>query len=150
MHTLNLSLGGVYSSFMDLSLDNVVQSVNGNVSFPMRTTRYHENMAVCVLCTFLTKNEMNLVDTQVTGQHLLHPLESSSDKRLDVTVYDLSRTKVVLLVEVHSSLMWIKSIHDATDLLRLLCHKDVNFDQLTVFTLPKCGVQRDAVKTTVT
>ena len=69
---------------MDLSLDDLVQSVNGNVSFPMRTTRYHEKMAACALRAFFSKSEMNLevvVDTQVPGQHLLHPLESSSDKR---------------------------------------------------------------------
>ena len=43
-----------------------------------------KKMAVCALCAFFNKSEMNLevvVDTQVPGQHLLHPLESSSDKR---------------------------------------------------------------------
>ena len=43
-----------------------------------------------------------------------------------------------------------KSIQGAANLLRLLRYKDVNFDQLTVFALPKCGVQRCAVKITVT
>ena len=43
-----------------------------------------------------------------------------------------------------------KLIQGATDLLRLLRYKDANFDRLTVFALPKCGVQRCAVKITVT
>ena len=45
-------------------------------------------------------NLLVVVDSQVPGQILLHPLETSSDKRPDVTVYDSSYTKVVLLVEV--------------------------------------------------
>jgi len=67
------------------SLDDVVQSVNV----------FHQNKM----------NLLVVVDSQVPGQILLHPLETSSDKRPDVTVYDSSYTKVVLLVEVQSSLM---------------------------------------------
>ena len=50
-------------------------------------------------------NLLVVVDSQMPGQILLHPLETSSDKRPDVAVYDSSYTKlnVVLLVEVQSS-----------------------------------------------
>ena len=45
-------------------------------------------------------NLLVVVDSQMPGQILLHPLETSSDKRPDVAVNDSSYTKVVLLVEV--------------------------------------------------
>ena len=141
----------------EFSLDDVISSVN--IPSPVRTrqtTRYHENIVAFAMRAFFTTNKMNLqvvVDSQVPGQTYLHPIETSSDKRPDVTVYDSSCQKVVLLVEVQSSPMREvvnKSIQGAADLLRLLCCKDVDFDQFSVFALPKCGVRRCAVKITVT
>ena len=61
-----------------LSLDDVVQSVNGNRPIPMpTTTRYHENMAACALRAFFTENHLNFevaVDTEAPGQNLLYPI----------------------------------------------------------------------------
>jgi len=91
----------------DFSLDDVISSVN--IPSPVRTrqtTRYHKNSAAFALRAFFTTNKMNLqvvVDSQVPGQTYLHSIETSSDKRPDVTVYDSSCQKVVLLVEVQSS-----------------------------------------------
>lgn len=53
----------------------------------------------------------------------LYPLENSSRKRANVTVYDVNKTQVLLQVEVQSSPMRecvMKSIYGAADILRLL------------------------------
>ena len=140
------------------SLEDLVHSMNSKGSSPkpeQGALRYNEKMAKWALDAFFTSEKLKVhvvVDEEVPGLRHLHPLQNSSQKRADVTVYDVSRTQVLLQVEVQSSPMRetvIKSIHGAADILRFLRNSDVNFKEFIVFAFPKWGEKKCAVKITV-
>ena len=138
------------------SLEDLVHGMKGNRPKPEQgDSRYNEKMAKWALDAFFTNQKLKVHvvdDEEVPGLSHLHPLQNSSRKRADVTVYDASKTQVLLLVEVQSSPMReavIKSIHGAADILRLVRKNDVNFKEFIVFAFPKWGEKKCAVKITV-
>ena len=140
------------------SLEDLVHSMNskGNSPKPEQgASRYNEKMAKWALDAFFTSKKLKVhvvVDEEVPGLRRLHPLQYSSQKTADTTVYDVNRTQVLLQVEVQSSSMRetvIRSIHGAADILRLVRNNDVNFKEFIVFAFPKWGEKKCAVKITV-
>lgn len=82
----------------------------------------------------------------------LPPLVTSTHQRADILVYNKDDTKVVLLIEVHSSPMLYterKAVLGAADMLRFLRNSDKNFSEFTSFVFPKKECPQCVIKITV-
>lgn len=80
------------------------------------------------------------IDTEIAGVSQLSEIHASSHQRPDVTVYEDSfKKKVLLIFDIQSSLMEFteqKAVLGAANLIRLLRSSKEDFNTATVFTLP--------------
>ena len=127
----------------------------------LETKTYNECLAQWVLETILNHNRHDklklVVNQEVKGLRDIPDLYYSSCQRYDVTVYDREAKKVLLQVEVQSSMRQAvnKAIYGAADMIRFLRYSIVDFKKFVVFALPKAkeegrdAKKRSAVKITI-
>ena len=121
------------------SLEDLEHSMKGYSLKPKEDTSRYEKMATWALDAFFTRKKTCWCWQGSARPRSSAPLQNSSHKRADKTVYDgISKTQVLLQIEVQSSPMRetvIKSIHGAADMLRLLRNNDVNFNKFYRFCI---------------